>query len=154
MDPQSIFCPDIDCPARGQVGKGNISVHSQKEQRYKCHVCGKTFAATKGTVFYRLRKAKEVVVAVVTLLAYGCPIQAIVMAFGLDERTVLSWQGRSGQHCQHVHEHLVEQPRDLGQVQADDIRVKMQGFMVWMAMAIQVETRLWLGGVVSQQRDT
>jgi translation elongation factor EF-4 len=47
---------------------------------------------------------------VVTLLAYGCPVQAIVIVFGLDERTVLSWQSRSGKHCQQVHEHLVEQP--------------------------------------------
>jgi hypothetical protein len=83
------------------------------------------------------------VVIVVTLLAYGCPVQAIVMAFGLDERTVMNWQSRSGQHCQQVHEHLVERPRDLGQVQADEIRVKMQGLIVWMAMAIQVPTRLW-----------
>jgi len=77
----------------GQVGKGNISVHSQKERCYKCDVCNKTFAETKGTAFYRLRTAKDIVVTVVTLLAYGCPVQAIVMAFGLDERTVLSWQG-------------------------------------------------------------
>lgn len=153
MDPQTVFCPNIDCPARGQVSKGNISVHSRKERRYKCHVCGKTFAETKGTSFYRLRTAKDVVVIVVTLLAYGCPVQAIVMAFGLDERTVLSWQGRAGRHCQQVHEHLVEQPRDLGHVQADEIRVKMQGLIVWMAMAIQVQSRLWLGGVVSQHRD-
>ena len=81
----------------------------------------------EGTAFYRLRATKEVVVTVVTLLAYGCPVQATVMAFGLDERTVLSWQGRSGKHCQQVHEHMVEQPRELGQVQADEIRVKMQG---------------------------
>jgi transposase-like protein len=153
MDPQTVFCPNDACPARGQEGKGNIGVHSQKERRYKCSVCGKTFAATKGTAFYRLRKAKDDVVRVVTLLAYGCPVQAIVKAFGLDERTVLSWQSRTGQHCQQVHEHLVEQPRDLGQVQADEIRVKMQGLIVWMAMAIQVQTRLWLGGVVSQHRD-
>jgi len=153
MDPQTVFCPNIDCPARGQVGKGNISVHSQKERRYKCAVCNKTFAETKGTSFYRLRTVKDTVVVVVTLLAYGCPVQAIVMAFGLDERTVLSWQSRSGQHCQRIHEHLVEQPRDLGHVQADEIRVKMQGLIVWMAMAIQVQTRLWLGGVVSQGRD-
>jgi transposase-like protein len=92
-------------------------------------------------------------VIVVTLLAYGCPVQAIVKAFGLDERTVASWQARSGKHCQQVHEHIVEQPRDLGQVQADEIRVKMQGLIVWMAMAIQVQTRLWLGGVVSPHRD-
>jgi transposase-like protein len=153
MDPQTVFCPNIDCPARGQVGKGNISVHSQKERRYKCDVCNKTFAETKGTPFYRLRTAKDTVVIVVTLLAHGCPVQAIVVAFGLDERTVQSWQSWSGKHCQQIHEHLVEQPRDLGQVQADEIRVKMQGLIVWMAMAIQVQTRLWLGGVISQSRD-
>jgi hypothetical protein len=53
-----------------------------------------------------------------------------------------------------VHEALVEQPRDLGQVQADEIRGKGQGLVLWLAMAIQVSTRLWLGGVVSAQRDT
>jgi len=52
-----------------------------------------------------------------------------------------------------VHESLVEQPRDLGQVQADELRVKKQGGIVWMAMAMMVQTRLWLGGEVSEQRD-
>jgi transposase-like protein len=153
MDPQTAFCHNSACPASGQVGKGNISVHSQQERRYICNVCGKTFAETKGTVFYRLRTAKDVVVLVVTLLAYGCPLQAVCIAFGLDERTVLDWQARAGQHCQRVHEHLVGQPRDLGQVQADEIRVKIQGRILWMAMAIQVQTRLWLGGVLSPTRD-
>jgi transposase-like protein len=153
MDPQKVFCHNKDCPARGQVGKGNIGIHSRKERRYKCQVCEKTFVESKGTVFYRRRTAKETVVIVIKLLAYGCPVQAIVMAFGLDERTVLSWQKGAGQHCQQVHEHLVEQPRDLGQVQGDEIRVKMQGCIVWLAMAMQVPTRLWLGGVLSQQRD-
>ena len=35
-----------------------------------------------------LRKPMDLMVMVVTLLAYGCPIQAIVHAFSLDERTV------------------------------------------------------------------
>jgi transposase-like protein len=153
MDPQTQFCHNLDCPASGQVGKGNIVVHSLKEGRCKCNVCDKTFSETKGTAFYRLRTAKDVVVLVVTLLAYGCPLQAICIAFGLDERTVLNWQARAGQHCQRVHEHLVEQPRDLGQVQADEIRVKTQGGILWMAMALQVQTRLWLGGVLSPTRD-
>jgi transposase-like protein len=154
VDPQTVFCHNLACPASGQVGKGNIGVHSLKERRYKCHVCGQTFSETKGTAFYRLRTARDVVVLVVTLLAHGCPVQAIVVAFGLDERTVQDWQTRGGQHCQRVHEHLVEQPRDLGQVQADEIRAKIQGGILWMAMAIQVQTRLWLGGVLSTARDT
>jgi hypothetical protein len=94
---------------------------------------------------------------------------------GLDERTVREWQTGAGRHCQQVQAQLVEQPRDLSQVQADEIWVKLQGVKVWMALALQVGTRLppalrlpagqttgWLGGVtpaptagcgVSAQRD-
>jgi transposase-like protein len=153
MDPQTIFCPNLDCPARGQLGRGNIGIHSRKERRYLCHPCHKTFSATKGTVFYRLRSNGNVITLVLTLLANGCPLQAIVVAFELDERTVRDWQQRAGQHCRRVHEHLVQQPRELGQVQADEIRVKQQGQIVWLAMAIQVATRLWLGAVLGPHRD-
>ena len=120
MDPQSVFCPNPDCPARGRSQDGDIGIHSQKERRYICRICGKTFAESKGTAFYRLRTATDIVFKVVTLLAYGCPVQAIVAAFSLDERTVVAWQERAGRHCEQVHEHLVQQPRDLGQVQADE----------------------------------
>jgi hypothetical protein len=89
---------------------------------------------------------------VVTLLAHGCPVQAIVAAFGFDERTVADWWARSDRQGQAVHEYLVEQPRDLGQVQADELRVKKQGGIVWTALAMMVQTRLWRGGEVSEQR--
>jgi transposase-like protein len=154
MNPQEIFCPNIDCPARGQKNKGNIGVHSLEDQRCICHVCGQTFTITKGTLFYRLRTASETVMLVITLLAYGCPIQAIVKAFGLDERTVRNWWQRAGKHAQAVHEHKVEQAKlDLQQVQADEIKAKRQDGHFWMALAMMVSTRLWLGGVVSAHRD-
>ena len=35
-------------------------------------------------MFEGLRKPMELIVIVVTLLSYGCPLQAIVHAFGLD----------------------------------------------------------------------
>lgn len=153
MDPQTIFCPNLDCPARGQIGRGNIGVHSRKERRYICHQCHKTFSATTGTLFYRLRMDWNVITLVITLLAHGCPLQAIVVAFGFDERTVRAWQLRAGQHCERVHTPLVEQPRDLGHVQLDEVRVKQQGQIVWLAMAIQVATRLGLGATLSTHRD-
>jgi transposase-like protein/IS1 family transposase len=153
MDPTTTFCPNQDCPARGQIGQGNIGIHSQKEQRFICHACHKTFGARTGTVFYRLHTSAETVVLVVTLLAHGCPVQAIVAAFGFDERTVAAWWARAGRQGQAVHEYLVEHPWDLGQVQADELRVKKQGDIVWMALAMMVKTRLWLGGEVSAQRD-
>src|SRR2546426_6923875 len=151
MDPTTVFCPNLACSARSQTGQGNLGIHSRKNKRFLCTECHKTFSATKGTAFYRLRTAAETVALVVTLLAHGCPVQAIVAAFGFDERTVADWWARSGRQGQAVQEHLVEQPRDLGQVQADEVRVKKQGGIVWMALAMMVKKRLWLGGGGSEQ---
>jgi transposase-like protein len=129
-------------------------VHSHKEQRYRCTTCGQTFAATKGTPFYRLQTAADLVTLVLTLLCHGCPLQAIVAAFGFDERTVAHWLAQAGQHCQQVHKQLVQQGQvDLDHVQADELWIKMVGRRVWMAMAMAVPSRLWLGGVLSPRRD-
>ena len=90
-----------------------------------------------------LRKPTELIVVVITLLAYGCPLQAIVQAFGLDERTVASWRDRAGRHCQRLHLAVVEQASlDLVHVQADEIRVKGRRMTVWMGLAMMVSTRL------------
>jgi transposase-like protein len=153
MDPATAFCPHLDCLARGQTGQGNLRIRSRKARRFLCLECRQTFTATKGTALYRLRTSAETVTLVVTLLAHGCPLQAIVVAFGFDERTVVAWLARAGQQGQAVQAYLVEQPRDLGQVQADEIRVKKQGGVVWMALAMMVSTRLWLAGEVSEHRD-
>ena len=153
MDPQHTFCPNLDCPARGQVGEGNIISHGRKRPRFQCTVCDKTFSARQGTPFYRRRTPETLVTQVVTLVGHGCPPPAIEAAFGIQPRTVRAWVRASGQHSQALHATLVEQPRDLQQVQADEIRVKTQTGVLWMAMALMVSTRLWVGGTVSRQRD-
>jgi hypothetical protein len=90
----------------------------------------------------------------VSLVAHGCPIQAIVATFRLAERTVTDWLEAAGVHCQKVHEATVQQGGlDLGQVQSDEIRAKLQGGIVWLALAIAVPTRLWLGAAISPSRD-
>lgn len=151
MNLEHLFCPNIDYPARGQTGEGNLIIHSQQEKRYYCTA---TFAVTKGTLFYRLRTDPKIVMCVIVLLANGCPLQAIVKAFGLDERTVKKWWQRAGVHCEALHGHLIGQSQlDLQQVQADEIKAKVQGGHLWLAMAIIVRTRPWLGGVVSPRRD-
>jgi hypothetical protein len=119
-----------------------------------------------------------VVTTVLTLLSHGCPLQAIVAAFALDERTVASWQQRAGAQCQRVHRPVVQAGQvDLQQVQAAEIYVKTcvppqpagaapgaapppaaparaaGTGRVWQAMAMAVPSRLWLGGVISAHRD-
>jgi transposase-like protein len=143
----------MDCPARGQLGEGNIRSHSRKRQRYRCTVCRQTFSDRAGTPFFRRRTDEITITRVVTLVGHGCPIPAIQAAFGFQAQTVREWVDASGVHCQQVHHAQVVQPRDLMHVQADEIRLKTQAGVLWMALALMVTTRLWLGGAISPSRD-
>ncbi len=146
IDPLTTFCPNMDCPARGQVGEGNIGIHRQKYHRYWCKVCKKAFSARAGTVFYRRRTDEETITRVVTLVSHGCPVPAIEVAFDLQAHTVREWVEASGAHTEAVHQAEVVQPHELVQVQADEIHVKTQAGVRWMALAMMVSTRLWRGG--------
>ena len=154
MDASQQFCPNEACCARGQKAQGTIIIHDRQRQRYRCKACKHTFSARRGTMLEGLRKPRDLMVIVVTLLTYGCPVQAIVHAFELDERTVADWRDRAGAHCQKVHQDIVEQGRlDLMHVQADEIRVKGCQMIAWMGLAMMVSTRLWVAGVVQVSRD-
>jgi transposase-like protein len=153
MHPQEVWCPNVDCPARGQRAPGNIRVHSRKERRYRCQVGRKTFGARAGTIFHRRRTDETLITLVITLVSWGCPLVALEHAFGLQAQTVRDWLAAAGVHAEAVHHAQVVQPRDLGQVQADELRVKTQCGSVWLAMAMLVSTRLWRGGVIRTRRD-
>jgi transposase-like protein len=155
IDASQLFCPNVECPSRGLIGQGNIVSHGSKRPRGKCKTCDKTFSARKGTALEGIRKPEELFVTVILLLAYGCPTQAIVHTFGLDERTIASWQQRAGNHCELIHKEKIERGiLDLLHVQADEIWIKMRGAVVWVALAMMVSTRLWIAGEVSKKRDS
>jgi len=154
MNPTDMFCPHGECPLRGRKAVGNVVIHSRQERRYRCLCCGHTFVERKGTPLYRLHTEEAVVAVALTLLAHGCPLQAVVAAFGFDERTVAAWQERAGQHCEQVHRATVRQGQvELEHVQADELWVKLVGRKLWLALALAVPTRLWLGGVLEANRD-
>jgi transposase-like protein len=147
LNPALLTCPH--CGERERIG-----VHSYAERRAKCHACKSTFAETKGTPLYQLKYPIWVVILVLTLLAHGCPVAAIVVAFYINERTVAAWLSKAGQHGERIQESIVCNGQvALGQVQADELYVKMQGGRVWMATAMCVFSRLFLWGEISPQRD-
>ena len=143
MNPSEQFCPNSTCLARDKVGEDIIRIHDRTRQRYRCQRCKCTFSARCGTMMEGLRKPTELIVIVITLLAYGCPVQAIVHAYDLDERTVVWWRDRAGSHCQQVHHAMIEQGTlDLVHVQADEILVKGRSLIAWMGLLLMVSTRL------------
>ena len=152
LDRQRLLCPTPDCPGNGAAG--DLVLHSRRERRVKCRRCGHTFAVTRGTPFYRLHHAAELMVIVLALLAHGCPVQAIVFAYGLHEDTVRAWLERGGQQAQRVQEHVVHNGAvDEVHVQADELWVRLRRGRVWQALALAVSSRLWLAGQISATRD-
>lgn len=142
----------VACPNCGE--EEQIWIHSQKERRYRCCTCQQTFAETKGTIFYGLQYPIWVIILVVSLLAYGCPVPAIVRAFMFDERTVTSWLAKAGRFAKKVQEATVCTGQvALSQVQADEMCITTQGGKVWVATTIDVFSRLFLWGEVAYKRD-
>ena len=149
MRPAFVVCPNAGCGANGRIG-----VHPHHERRYIRHTCGKTFVASTGTMLDGLKYPSWLVVLVVTLLAYGCPIQALVAAFAIDARTGTDWQLKAGRHAQCIHTHRIGSGQvDVGQVQADELYTLSQAGPPWIATAMRVFSRVWLGGTSSWWRD-
>jgi transposase-like protein len=154
LDASREFCLNETCPSRGKIGQGNIIIHDSNRGRYRCNVCKKTFNKRRGTALEGIRKSDDLFITVISLVSQGCPIQAIVYTYEIDERTVASWQERAGLHCEKVHKDKIEQGNlDPKQAQVDEIRVKARGMVIWMGLAIMVPTRLWVAGLVSTTRD-
>jgi len=129
-----------------------MGIHARQEQRCLCPQYPKTFTAPQGTGCARLRPAVAVVPLVGTVRAHGGPLHAIVAALGCDARTVAAWRARTGRQGQAVQASLVEPPRALGQVHADARRVKPQGGIGWLALAMRGKTRWWRAGEGSEPR--
>ncbi len=154
LDTSQECCLNEACSSRGYIGQGNIVIHDSSRGRLKCNVCKKTFNQKKGTALEGIRKPSDLFVTVISLLSWGCPTQAIVHTYKLDERTVAQWQMRAGLHCEKVHQDQIEQGKlDPKQAQADEMRIKARGVIFWMAMVMVVPTRLWVGATVSKTRD-
>jgi len=152
MNLDDVFCQNEACPDKHKRGAGNIVSHGKARWRYKCKTCQRTFSYRRGTLFMGLHYPPQTVMLVVTLVSYGCPVAAIVAAFGVDERSVARWLSRAGYQAYVFHRQQVCQ-LDLGQVQVDEVRLKLHGLVVWVAMALAVGSRLWLGVVCRPTRD-
>jgi hypothetical protein len=153
MSLSPVCCPPLACPSRDDRGLGHAYIHSRNDQWFQRTVCHKRSTVTKDTVLYRPQTSVEMVRLIVTRLAHGCPLEAFVVTWGFGERSVVCGDTYTGIEGQAAQKHLLEPPHDLGQVPADQIRVKSGGDMVWMALAGMVRTHAWLPGEVRAHRE-
>jgi len=101
---------------------------------------------------YRLHHPEATLTLVLTLLIHDCPSADVVAAFGLDERTVRVWLHKAGAHAALLHDQMTGGV-EARHVQADEIRVRVRGSVVWAALVLDVGSRLWLATAVVRRRD-
>lgn len=117
------FCPNEDCEVYGQVENSHIVRYGKTTagvQRYQCRVCGKSFTATKGTLFYRKQTPRTEIVEVLALLAEGIRISSISRVKGFKEDTILSWLREAAEHAEQVEAILMDRYQ-VSQAQIDGL---------------------------------
>jgi len=108
------FCPNEACPDYGKLQDGQTQRNIRKYgktragvQRYQCQICGRTFTATTGTLFYRKRTSEHEILETLALLAEGSRISSLSRAKGIKEDTILTWLREAAQHAEDLEDVLM-----------------------------------------------
>lgn len=117
------FCPSEECQFYAKVDEGNIikfGKSKQGVQRYQCKSCTTTFAATRGTLFYRKHTPLKDILETLALLAEGVRISSLSRAKGFKEDTILRWLRQAARHSEAVEDVLLGDYR-LSKAQVDGL---------------------------------
>ena len=94
---KKLCCTNPDCEHYKKFGYGNIGRHSfystrdGRKRRFICITCAKTFSSSKGTVYYRLQKSKNVFDEVVFMSVEGMSQSSIARVKKISRNTVADW---------------------------------------------------------------
>jgi transposase-like protein len=100
------FCSNEACRDYGKLQSDqqqNIDKFGQTSkgvQRFRCRTCGKTFTATKGTIFYRKRTPEDEILETLALMAEGSRISSLSRVKGHKEDTILAWLREAARHAE------------------------------------------------------
>ncbi|MDB5308262.1 MAG: hypothetical protein JWO38_2464 [Gemmataceae bacterium] len=103
-------CQNLDCPAYGQRGAGNLTVCARygpdRRQLLSCRSCQDRFSERKGTPLFDARLPENNALAVLAHLADGCGVRQTARLTGADKDTVARYALRAGPHARQRHDEL------------------------------------------------
>lgn len=106
--PPDACCPNAACPTyqqqMGPAAQPIIKVGQTRRgvQRYECRVWGRSFTATRGTLFYRKRTPERQILETLALLAAGNRISTLSRTTGFKEDTILQWLRDAAQPTEQI----------------------------------------------------
>lgn len=87
-------CPNPKCQFYKKTGQGNVTIHSQKNQRFQCSECQKTWKGNINTPYYGLRSDREKIEQALNLLAAGKSVRKVAKEVSVSPSTVQRWKAK------------------------------------------------------------
>ncbi|OGJ49377.1 hypothetical protein A2335_00955 [Candidatus Peregrinibacteria bacterium RIFOXYB2_FULL_32_7] len=88
------FCPNKFCEFFEKKFKGNVQIHSQKERRFKCSFCKKTWVEHKHELIFGLKSSKEKFESAKKFFDLGLSIRQIARRIKVSPGTVQRWKSK------------------------------------------------------------
>jgi len=118
-----VGCPNKSCQMYGKIGKKNIIRFGQQPngtQRYRCVDCGRTFARTVNTPFFRKHLSKKEIFQICKLLAEKTGFRAIARATSHHLDTVRDIATVVAKHSKKFNEYFIVELK-LTPVEVDEM---------------------------------
>ena len=102
------FCWNDGCVQYAQVNAGNIRRYGKTAkgvQRFQCKTCGRVFAATRGTPFYRIHDPEKMLKAL-AMLCERSSQRGVQRVLGAKPDTLQEWTEKAAGHVGLIEETL------------------------------------------------
>ena len=113
LDLRDLACQNPDCAAYLVVGAGNLVTGSRygsdrTKARYTCVLCGRSFAITRGSMFYRLHTDRDTILRTLAQLPSRGSIRMAAQATGVCRDTISNWVQRALAHREEATQQFAE----------------------------------------------
>lgn len=118
-----VACPNASCRAHGRIGLKNIIRFGRQPngtQRYRCTDCGRTFARTLGTPFFRKHLPKEELALICRMLAERNSFRGIARSTEHHLDTIRAVADVVAQHCKKFNNFFITELK-LTPVEVDEM---------------------------------
>ena len=118
-----VGCPNRSCQMHGKTGRKNIIRFGKQPngtQRYRCVDCGRTFARTVNTPFFRKHLSKKEIFQICKLLAEKTGFRAIARATSHHLDTVRNIATVVAKHSKNFNEYFIVELK-LTPVEVDEM---------------------------------
>lgn len=118
-----VFCPNNKCRCYGKFDLENVirfGTQTNGTQRYRCVDCGRTFARTLNTPFFRKHLKKKEIYDICKMLSEKITFRGIARVTGHHLDTVRAIADAIAKHCKKFNDYFIQELK-LTPVEVDEM---------------------------------